>query len=463
MTESQNEKFMRLQLQIRNNSASAQDYISELSDWTEEIGEKDKHAKSKTNPKVTNKTLPPIRSVQLENERIEYNKGSSYVDSIKHKQKTTVTKEEVKPIDENSKDYKRDVTPMPTYYKKWDNFDIDGALNAVEKGENIGFDKTLSKTGEEITKTSKISQVYEPTSVESDLNDEERMQLEKERMLKGTSGAKPNTKIVVKGGSAPTAISNIESLKKQGNTYFASLDYEKAIDWYTKWLQMNPDDKDIKVILYSNRAQCNLNLKDYQSAERDASSALMLDREHIKSMFRYATALFKLKKYKEAKKVFNNLVMIDPKNKNGLEYLAHTEQKLSKIRMEAYDNLLSGEIVGDSTKIGTRTIKVQEFNLDQRFVEGIKNGNDLHLENSSSHEANIPRLVEEVNNESQEVSERESKTEFLSRTTIEDNKTDKAEQKGLKDFVENSNEEEELKKLQQERSKAKKNKRKKNK
>lgn len=230
MTESQNEKFMRLQLQIRNNSAAVQDYVSELADWTEEITQKDQQTKEKGSSATTPKTLPPIRSVQLEKERREYNKASSYVDSIRSKPKPSAQPEKTNPLDENSKDYKRDVTPMPTYYRKWDNFDVEGALNAVEKGENIGFDKTLSKTGDEITKSSKISQVYEPTAIDNDLDEEERAELEKQRMLKGTSGAKPNTKIVVKGGCTPTASSNIESLKKQGNTYFTSLDYEKAID-----------------------------------------------------------------------------------------------------------------------------------------------------------------------------------------------------------------------------------------
>jgi hypothetical protein len=48
--------------------------------------------------------------------------------------------------------------------------------------------------------------------------------------VKGTSGARPNTQIVVKGGATPSPFSMIESSKKQGNSYFASLEYEKAID-----------------------------------------------------------------------------------------------------------------------------------------------------------------------------------------------------------------------------------------
>lgn len=69
--------------------------------------------------------------------------------------------------------YKRDVTPMPDYYKAWDRFDIDKALDSDEEEE----------------KKSKIT-YKEPEQPKSQAD-----------MMKLTSGAKPNTKIVIKGGT----------------------------------------------------------------------------------------------------------------------------------------------------------------------------------------------------------------------------------------------------------------------
>jgi hypothetical protein len=55
MSTNGNDKFIQLQHQIRQNSYSVQDYVSELTDWTQEINEKDSDAKLGKGAKVTNK------------------------------------------------------------------------------------------------------------------------------------------------------------------------------------------------------------------------------------------------------------------------------------------------------------------------------------------------------------------------------------------------------------------------
>lgn len=73
-------------------------------------------------------------------------------------------------------------------------------------------------------------------------------------MMKRTSGAKPNTKIVIKGGSIKKN-SQADTLKAQGNAFFISLEYEKAIDCYARCLPQVPEsDHALKCIVYSNRA-----------------------------------------------------------------------------------------------------------------------------------------------------------------------------------------------------------------
>lgn len=200
-------------------------------------------------------------------------------------------------------------------------------------------------------------------------------------------------------------------------------------------MQSNPNDRSTKVILYSNRAQCHLNLKDYKSAEHDAASALALDGEHSKSLFRRGTALYHLKRYKEAKAAFNKLLMVDPKSKDGLSYLTHTEQKLSKIKMEAYEKLCYDEPIGDSTKIGNKVIPVQEVNVDPKLLA----------------EKDMNRSVSAEGSEELPQRERESRTDFLSKTDVSKKLRGEEQVKGLSDFIENE-EAEELKKLQEERN-----------
>ena len=92
-------------------------------------------------------------------------------------------KEEVK--------FKRDVTPMPDYYKAWDRFDVDEALDSDDENK----------------KTNKIT-YKEPEAPKSQAE-----------MMRPTSGAAPNTKIVIKGGTQALN-ADAEHLKSQGNSYF---------------------------------------------------------------------------------------------------------------------------------------------------------------------------------------------------------------------------------------------------
>ena len=66
---------------------------------------------------------------------------------------------------------------MPDYYKAWDKFDVDKALDSDEEEEK----KKKSSSG---------IQYKEPPPVKSQAD-----------MMRLTSGAKPNTKIVIKGGT----------------------------------------------------------------------------------------------------------------------------------------------------------------------------------------------------------------------------------------------------------------------
>jgi hypothetical protein len=73
-------------------------------------------------------------------------------------------------------------------------------------------------------------------------------------MFRRTSGAKPNTKLVIKGGTVKKS-SMADTLKQQGNAFFMSLDYEKAIDCYTRCIPHIPEsDHTLSCIVYSNRA-----------------------------------------------------------------------------------------------------------------------------------------------------------------------------------------------------------------
>lgn len=99
--------------------------------------------------------------------------------------------------------------------------------------------------------------------------------------MQRTSGAAPNTSIVVKGGLRKQ-VSLAEEFKTQGNSYFVSLEYSKAIDCYTRCLKAIEDfptqnraaDFEMKKIVLSNRSQAYIKMKVFQKAFDDANAAL---------------------------------------------------------------------------------------------------------------------------------------------------------------------------------------------
>ena len=163
--------------------------------------------------------------------------------------------------------------------------------------------------------------------------------------MKPTSGAKPNTSIVVKG-ARQRQISIAEEFKIQGNSYFSSLDYSKAIECYTRSLNALAKDQakianptEMRKLTLSNRAQAYLKLRAYGKAYDDSNQACMLDPAHVKSLGRRGTAAYYLGKIKEAMRDFVEIITLEPKNVQFLEYLKKCEERLQKIRDEAYEKM----------------------------------------------------------------------------------------------------------------------------
>ena len=63
--------------------------------------------------------------------------------------------------------------------------------------------------------------------------------------------------------------------------------------------------------VFSNRAQCYLNLRKYKLAEEDASKALFFDNAHIKSLNRRGQACFYLSKLAESKEDFEAAIILE--------------------------------------------------------------------------------------------------------------------------------------------------------
>uniref|UniRef100_H2XMQ7 RNA-polymerase II-associated protein 3-like C-terminal domain-containing protein n=1 Tax=Ciona intestinalis TaxID=7719 RepID=H2XMQ7_CIOIN len=87
-----------------------------------------------------------------------------------------------------------------------------------------------------------------------------------------------------------------DSLKNNGNTEVKKGNFEKAVECYTKSMNICPDE----IASYTNRALCYLKLNKPVSAIEDCTEAIKRDPKNIKAMFRRAQANKNLKKYKQA-------------------------------------------------------------------------------------------------------------------------------------------------------------------
>ena len=184
--------------------------------------------------------MPPIRN------KIDI------AESIKENQRKKAAQAKTPNVPELDK-YKRDNTAMPDYYKAWDKFGK--ALDDIDEDE--------------------VEMAKNPTAVDV------KGPANAAEMMARTSGAAPNTSIVIKGGLRKQ-VTLAEEFKGQGNSYFISLEYSKAIDCYNKCLKAIEDfpgkspeaDRDMKMLVLSNRAQAYIKLKVYNKAYEDAHAAL---------------------------------------------------------------------------------------------------------------------------------------------------------------------------------------------
>ncbi len=97
-------------------------------------------------------------------------------------------------------------------------------------------------------------------------------------------------------------------LKEKGNEEFKNENYEKAIDFYTQAIQIVKDNP----ILYTNRAQVYIKLKNYHDAISDCDWALRAKENWLKAFIHKGRALTFLKKFDEALIEFQKAKELSP-------------------------------------------------------------------------------------------------------------------------------------------------------
>ena len=112
--------------------------------------------------------------------------------------------------------------------------------------------------------------------------------------------------------------------KNRGNTCFSAGQYEEAIKEFTSAINLDSENH----ILYSNRSAAYAGLKNFNLALDDANKCIQLNKNFVKGYSRKGLALFNLKKYDEAKNVYEEGLKLDANNEQLKEGLNETNNAL---------------------------------------------------------------------------------------------------------------------------------------
>ncbi|ESO04622.1 hypothetical protein HELRODRAFT_123811, partial [Helobdella robusta] len=85
-------------------------------------------------------------------------------------------------------------------------------------------------------------------------------------------------------------------LKEKGNKFFFAKKFPEAIKCYTKAIDLNPN----MAAFYTNRALCNLNLKQWTLVCQDCRIAIDLDPNKVKGYLYMGQALMEMRMYDES-------------------------------------------------------------------------------------------------------------------------------------------------------------------
>uniref|UniRef100_A0A8B9GXN1 RNA polymerase II-associated protein 3 n=1 Tax=Astyanax mexicanus TaxID=7994 RepID=A0A8B9GXN1_ASTMX len=195
------------------------------------------------------KTLPPVRNKDYKKKR-----------RVKGKVPDKNSQEEQKPV-QRIKSYD---------YQSWEKFDVDKALETVDKEE----------------------------SPESNDSDSEEVQVDRDLAMKE---------------------------KEKGNQFFKDGKYDEAIECYTRGMSADPYNP----VLPTNRAASFFRLKKYAVAESDCNLAIALDSKYIKAYARRGAARFAHNNHQGALEDYEMVLKLDPENLDAQNEIKKLNQALA--------------------------------------------------------------------------------------------------------------------------------------
>ncbi|XP_072181776.1 RNA polymerase II-associated protein 3-like [Diadema setosum] len=273
------DKFLQLQTDVRRNQQDLQSFLRDLNAWETNIKKKDQELKENDcTSSEKEKKLPPVRNRNVKKKRRKKKNAG-------HSQE-----EAAKTIQTNPTQDQQPGKKIRAYdYRAWDKFDVEKACAAVDDSDDA--DKVGNR-----------KEVVEEDEYETD-SDAECEEMEMQRRIMEANAE-----------------------KEKGNNFFKKGNYEDAIACYSKGLEVDGSN----ALLSANRAMALLKLKRYEEAEKDCDVAISHDCTYVKAYARRGSARVELGKLEEAKKDFEQVLNIEPDNKQAKNEVKRIDKLLKE-------------------------------------------------------------------------------------------------------------------------------------
>lgn len=138
-------------------------------------------------------------------------------------------------------------------------------------------------------------------------------------------------------------IKETESEKEKANEIFKKGDYDKAIEMYTKILEIDQNNKIFNATIYGNRALCLQKKNKTLEALGDINKALSLNPKYTKAYLRRGNINMSLGNYEEARYDFQRVKELDPDNREVLKLLEEAKAEEKKAKRKDYYKILGLE------------------------------------------------------------------------------------------------------------------------
>lgn len=105
-----------------------------------------------------------------------------------------------------------------------------------------------------------------------------------------------SVKATRKKSNGSKQLMSANDFKLKGNKYYAAKNFAEAVTCYTKAIELNPNI----AAFYTNRALCNINLRQWQLVCQDCRLAIELEPNQVKGHFYLGHALVEMRQFDEA-------------------------------------------------------------------------------------------------------------------------------------------------------------------